>query len=1382
MTPRPRAVRSAGRIAFLVTLAGFAGLSWAAPSKLAYRPDAPELHPNLARGLDIGLEFEEDRETSVNLFNGNLVLQVPLGQRYPIDTTLSYQLSLYYNSRIWDFDTVSGAPVAEPARLSNAGLGFDLSLGRLLAPSDPANGTGNWLYVSRDGSPHLFYADLHWDTPDVGDTGDQVQYTRDGTYFRLRQISSSETRVEFANGTYQRFEPDGAGGWRLASIHSAAGNTLSIAYAIDGSEWTLTDSHGRSQHVRFAPDPSGHFPRLVHEVDISAFAGQRAVYTFQYATISVPRACADSRGGSISVPQLVSVTDPVGYVRDFGYHAANSDCRNAGRLHSARLATGGYQTWDYGAYSFPPLSCDTPTEPYLTDVSGVVARHHQQPDGTVTATWTHQPVVAWNDGQGAGGLGSPPTPSCGMLARHTRVTTPLGDRTDYHFAVGTDAGGTPDVALYALPVAPHVAESSGPGMLSKQIWDCDPTGTSCNLMRSIYQAWDQDADCTSATGTCFDTNRRKVTETTYFHDDTPLEGALRFRRLSHGNYDGLGQFRSLIKTSNFGQDDYLSAYRATNPQAGIYGGGSETGGSFTVPSRTEPWFLHGYAYEQRADGNGETLRTDACFDAVGQLIRTRRRVQASAPSSADIINESSWSGGQNVATRKYGGDRQIVAQGADLCTLSLPTAEYENARQYSFGSLSRAYAVDAAGNRFGPFTLHHQIDVNTGLVTIDRDPAGLATTFDYDLLGRLTWTRPAAHGGAWIEAIYREPQGGSFLGSGPRRTTHSRANGGGAVLQTQVAYTDNFGRATFASQSMPGGVDSVERTEYDAVGNIIRSSTPYTPGPGVTIHFTHYQDHDPFGRARRVLPPEGSAHEVTFAFAGERQITKTEQGAWNYSTATGQCYENDVVTTELYDGQGRLWRTVLDRPLPQPGVLLETETEYDLAGKSRLHTTWRTVGAETHEGSLEWVFDGRGLLTATIQREGTTELARNELSSFDAGGRPHLSATTDLEHGTDVVTTLSEYDTAGRLVRIVDADDPTRIWKEYEYATANLPSGATPDRSLGKVARRIRHTYFDLSHFKVEETWSYRGVGGRPSTKTVAIETVFSPSIELRVDKAYTMDFAYDDLGEVSTIDYPRCTTCATGEPTTSRQVSIFRDHGLITAINGQRDGLTENWVDEVDWGVNTIPERIRHANGIEELYEPDPFRRPMYTSIELPTLSFDSGDYVRDGRGNLCGVDDRKAVQGPVPTLSVADAVNASAGCKRHVIDPFGAWSGELEVTSIPCTFSRPFVLILDGADRVVAALDFNVQEKVFQDGEWTWIPDPENFTYTWSLYGLGRQLQEVEDHIGGAWRSTLDLVGGIFQLAGKAEAKPGEVRFYHQHPLNVRNTNANGQSVDPR
>src|SRR5205823_13604976 len=89
----------------------------------------------------------------VNLFNGNLNIAIPLGQRYRVSSALEYGLTLFYSGNNWDteYSTVYNVPLhpcpdpgsspdstclkdkqqnyTVPYRRSSAGLGWTLNVG-----------------------------------------------------------------------------------------------------------------------------------------------------------------------------------------------------------------------------------------------------------------------------------------------------------------------------------------------------------------------------------------------------------------------------------------------------------------------------------------------------------------------------------------------------------------------------------------------------------------------------------------------------------------------------------------------------------------------------------------------------------------------------------------------------------------------------------------------------------------------------------------------------------------------------------------------------------------------------------------------------------------------------------------------------------------------------------------------------------------------------------------------------------------------------------------------------------------------------------------------------------------------------------------------------
>ena|SRR5689334_878469 len=62
---------------------------------------AQNQHTNQARGFSANGVYSSHDIDHINLFNGNLVVTIPVGGSYPVGGQLSYQFTLVYNSTLW---------------------------------------------------------------------------------------------------------------------------------------------------------------------------------------------------------------------------------------------------------------------------------------------------------------------------------------------------------------------------------------------------------------------------------------------------------------------------------------------------------------------------------------------------------------------------------------------------------------------------------------------------------------------------------------------------------------------------------------------------------------------------------------------------------------------------------------------------------------------------------------------------------------------------------------------------------------------------------------------------------------------------------------------------------------------------------------------------------------------------------------------------------------------------------------------------------------------------------------------------------------------------------------------------------------------------------
>src|SRR5262249_17129998 len=152
---------------------------------------------------------------------------------------------------------------------------------------------------------HPFYATLHPGEPDDLFNGVQdsppfvenVTYTRDGTYLRLKRYTSANYyEIEFPNGDVHRFSSTDAS---ITQMRDAFGNYLTISYPPapliscvgiqpgENSCWQLSDSQGRTHWIYFRNDLAPYngvapYGSLISRVVLQSFGGAPAAYQFSY--------------------------------------------------------------------------------------------------------------------------------------------------------------------------------------------------------------------------------------------------------------------------------------------------------------------------------------------------------------------------------------------------------------------------------------------------------------------------------------------------------------------------------------------------------------------------------------------------------------------------------------------------------------------------------------------------------------------------------------------------------------------------------------------------------------------------------------------------------------------------------------------------------------------------------------------------------------------------------------------------------------------------------------------------------------------------------------------------------------------------------------------
>jgi RHS repeat-associated protein len=1162
-------------------------------------------HPRHARGVVPGQMLPTGDVDVVNVFNGGLTLSIPIGRTYPVSAALSYGLRLAYTSKVWDFVTRVNAgrtyTEAVPGRRSDAGLGWQLSLGRLLPPYHALNNSADWIYVASDTSEHILYPTLH--NGDVTVPG--VLYTRDGSYLRAKAGPGGAWELEFPDGPVHSFDASG----RVTSLRDRFTGRVDVTYF--ANRWELRDSHGRLHTVYLATlNAGGTSYVVVDAVDLAAFGSlPPARYDFVYQVRSIRRSCDDNYPYSsdfVSVPVLSQVVLPDGASRWLAdYYQANDPVGcSQGAIASLTLPTLGRIRWTYRNYNIPADGCRA-TE-WARYAPGVATRTLYDAAGATSGTWTYETS-----------LSQPPTsgPLCddgsSLLQPpeelQNTVITPLGDRTTHFFSVwprfeNSNLGFRR--GEYGLPLSRRSADASGTRFLSREVQECDAAGADCVAQRRVFARYETEpawpgptpGPC-SPTGlypACFDTNRRVASLRTNYLDDLLPDGTAVYAVVNHSDFDGLGHYRTSKTNGNFplGRNARTTT-TLYNPGAGTYGTAS-----FAMPSAQSPWVLGTYTQQSVTEG-GRTATARFCFDPANGFLQRKRVLStsdASAPDSANdvLVAHARDAAGNLTEEAYYGADATPGLPSGELCALGLPARQYRLRHAYQYGSLAGSqFYAGAAPLSFK--LVDQEIDAQTGLVARSRGTDGLATDFTYDALGRLTRIDPAE--AAQVALAYTP----ATSATAPARVTVTRLSaGGGTLLAESETVFDAQGRTWLEKTRYPQGW-STRETRYNAMGFVDTVSTD----DAQPTYVTRFMDYDAFGRARRVRPPDGGAHDMKLAYTGVRLVTRTLE-VGTRRNAGGTIVETQEQTIEERDRQGRV--VARRESSGAGGAQVESAYAHHLVGGLASSTTSAQVDGASVTQTRAWTYDNRGfLLSETHPESGTTTY-----SAYDARG--HYGRVQ--RAGSDLRLV---YDPAERPLQVADYADPAKVYKQFAYGTAGRANGKLEsatrrnDVFLGAWPAAGSPTA-DPATILITEGYTYGGKQGAVSARSLSSTVNGAPG------PAFVQGFTWSDLGDPAGLSYPTCTHAGCledpGMPA-ARSVSYTYTRGFLTGVAG--------YANAISYHLNGTLDAVAHSNGVTVTHGRDPHGLPRPASIATSGVAaaqnWSTGSYAYDGSGNVVGI-----------------------------------------------------------------------------------------------------------------------------------------------------------------
>lgn len=1135
--------------------------------------------PNIERGVTPEKAYSVSDVDVINVFNANLNVPVRIGPSYPVSEHLSYQWTLHYGGNGWEEESTedvipnTGPPLQTtnyswtfPSRLDNAGFGWRLSMGRIIPEAwvgcgYPYGGSSNGLaYVSPDGAVHCFRDRLHNSV--ASEVLSNISYTQDGTYLRMHKTDDLAT-IEFPDGTVHEFVPrfgteanptpahpsngqvvkmkDRFGNWVTIDYNATTGvPSPSRGYA-SYKAWHVEDSQGRHQYVYLIPTPeyaevitSHQDSNLIShnsiaEINMPAFgstngAPNRATYVFHYLNeptgthteppfTLISRKCStgfvyEHLGNDIRVPLLASIEMPEGvqytFANDQG--TAGACTGTTGTLKEMTLPTGAKVDWTYQFIEYPPNS----------------ATKYYRKAGSPPLVLTESVGVKQRTVTESSALGG------AILERRTYDVDPQYlPETSKHLAVTvTDLipGGTgwlrktlsyfsicpvncTDPAapgLYGLPVTRQTPDSSAPTFFLSTI-TYDTTGAE---IERTYLKHEADISLSSIPVGHTGFNRRSFAQRTYHY----YTGGSHYTESTSSDYDGYGHYRSVNSKASF---DSVERTTTTAYKGGQY---APDGTSFSIIAAGEPWLTELYDSVQSthtdAAGTQTTSRTDFCFDPLTGFLKGKRSARKT-DKTLDLLTiyrdtDNNANDGNVSYEASYGGDATPLTTTSG-CADPGGTAPNTLKHMYSYGVRNNTQSVG----------------LNFPSLKLDIDPTGLpsksttgdvATTFDYDLLGRMKSVKP--DGRANADYTYD-------VASRPVSLTLKRVTPPSAPLTEARYYYDGLGRLIQQRQTMPspGSPWSAAQYAYDAVGRKVSAtvaagatSGAYSSLPGSTKKTTF--TYDALGRVLTTVTPDGAT--TTALYEGVRTLHRFQDIATSSSATTS------AETIETYDALGRL------STVQQNGVT--ASYRHDVG--DRLRRVDLSAAGALNQNPRIFEFDSAGLLTSEQHPESGLTL----YPQYDARGQVKQKRPADCRYDLDFT-----YDAAGRTTFVKQHQNPndcmSAVWvpiKEFTYGdTANAADG-----SYGKLRTAKRHNRNSFGDVLVTESYVYGDTARRLTQKT----TTVSEAVMGMTMQQFTQEYAHDSLDELLASEYPVCGVAACGQATHAGAAMTY-DHGFLTSV-----------------------------------------------------------------------------------------------------------------------------------------------------------------------------------------------------------------------------------------
>jgi YD repeat-containing protein len=1173
----------------------------------AYAGDDPLTN----RGVNLNSVYHVGDIDTVNLFNGNLIIDVPMAAQFPLNGGFSYGIHLIYSGQPWDFPQYeredpdqSHPPPREwiwkpfpiPNRRSNAGVGWRVSMGRLIPPWDPTNtncdrgtfdGCDKWVYESPDGADHR-----------VGNTN--PGYSADGSYLRLKSYTNNGItyrEIEFPDGMIHRFNDIG----NLTAIYTPfdraanAGPSVNVAYLTGASScgdagaescWKISDLFGRTQYVTFVSTAGAIYDhQLAQKIIVTAPGSATVAYSLHYTNVNLYLdhiACYHSPDDTAgrwtdfeyyNVPLLTSIGLPDGSDYEIATYQNEPPQCSHGSIQSLTLPTKGSIGYTYTNWSHNHRGSLVETGHGSPYVPGVELRTKTPAGSGASQVWTYLSTPGDNATFSCGGCSNPPHED---RERKVTVTDPDGRAVRHYFSIADNAetGGWTRYE-YGLPLTHRAGTSTTDPLNGQTRYLSSEALDAGSVERFTYVKYEYEIAETDARPGRYP---REQASLTLYADGTGHDAG-RWSSVNRSSFDYFGHYRQTETDGNFASEgttgfDHRTELTDYNPGKSAFDG-------WLVAS---PWVLNTFDMQTVTTPKigpndaltSHTKKTEFCFEADTGFLKRRRVLRydpttrtGSGRDGTDLITvfgrvpEHTSDANPNDVTgnlyseRSYGGDGATLADGS-LCSISLASQRYEIQHRYQYGVRRTSQYFRSDGTAMPFFTLDRTIDPS-GSVSKERDVAGVETTYTPDPDDPLRIKTVATAGSDAITYTYSNASvsGSTFT---PAQIAVTQSD-----VSSSVQY-DSFGRMWHEFRTMPTIGEVKRETLYDSSNRKLSQSMWDSSSYANKTIYTY----DFLGRVDSVTPPDGQIVRTSYLGDGKRTttsevVTSTDATPAKTTVATVEQLDrygriwylkepNDTVTAYGYGVTGALARVCMNASLSTSGVLStancgqERTFDYDNAGllKSEAHP---------ENGTVSYTYDALGhVLTKRLSAAGIFDLNYT-------------------------------YDDAERLQQVDSRQTATsttfRVSKLFEFGTSNDGS----NKRLGKLETATRHNYRPVSggadiDIRAVETYAYNDAGGRLTDRTTEIKDLTTSG---GISQTITQKQDYTTLGLVNSITYPSCLSGVACGVATSSSVGLTHTNGWLTSVDPPSS--FGSLLYHPSGMINTVS----HGNGVTDTQDDDP-------------------------------------------------------------------------------------------------------------------------------------------------------------------------------------------------